>query len=116
MATAINAGSQYFIYNLSVSNTADTAFQVTTGYTPTSTGNTPTGYVQGQIMNANTILVKCRTAVDLYLRKEANSTEYFTIPSGTTFEFKINPANTQNLFYLRSGSGTVTAEILVYNE
>jgi len=113
MSQTINAGRDFFLYPVAINASTDTAFQITTGYTG---ANPPSGFVPQQIMNANTLLIQCRTAVDMQLRKVANSTEFFTIKSGTVFEFKLNPLNTQNLLWLRSGSGNVTAEILVYNE
>lgn len=111
--TLTSSGRDFFLYTLALNASTDTSFQITTGYTPATP---PSGYVSGQIMNASSILIRCRSAVDMYLRKTASSTEYFTIPSGTTFEFKLNPNNTQNLFFLRSASSTPTAEILVYVE
>lgn len=115
MATIVNSGRDFFVYTLSLNQTTDTAFAIQTGYTP-STQTNGASYVPAQVLNANAIVIQCRTAVDLQLRKTAAASDFFTIKSGTVFEFKLNPTNTQNLFFLRSSTGSVTAEIIVYTE
>lgn len=105
-----SSGRDFFIYTLTLNSTSDTTFSTQTGYTPATA---PSGYVFGQVMNATSFLIRSRSAIDLQFRKTANSTEFFTIPSGTTFTFDISPANSQQLFFLRSASATPIAEILV---
>lgn len=108
-----SSGRDFFIYTLTLNSTTDIAFSTTTGYTPATA---PSGYVFGQVMNAASFLIRCRSAIDLQFRKTANSAEFFTIPSGSTFTFDVSPANSQQLFFLRSASATPVAEIIVMVE
>lgn len=91
MATSINYGNDFRVWNFSVGATSDTQI----------------------ILNkeVNAVIIKCRTAVDLYLKRGAGDTYYFTIASGTIFTL---PMSTPNLepFALKSGSGTVDVEII----
>ncbi len=105
MMQTVNGGRDFFIYTLSLPVGVDVPFGITTGYTP--------GAGQAQTMNANSIMIKCRTSVDMQFRKTAASAEYITIPAGGTFTFDISPTQTQNLFFLHSTAGTLVAEIMV---
>lgn len=116
MSQHVNAGKDYFIYALTLNSSTDTGFGVTSGYTPSPTTDTPPGYVSQQIMNANSLMIKCRTTVDMQLRKVPNDANYLTIPGGSTFTFDISPGSTQTLFYLRASTGTPVAEILITTE
>lgn len=59
----------------------------------------------------NSALIKCRTAVALYIKRLTADTEYFTIPASQALELDINGTDA-NTFFLKSASGSVTAEIL----
>lgn len=94
MSTSVNSGKDFFIWNYSV-------------------GTSDTPIVLNQYVNS--LLIRCRTAVALDLRESAGASTYFTIPSGTTLTLNLS---TRSLtpFSLTSENGTVTVEILGYQE
>ena len=91
MATTVNAGQEFDIWNFTLSSTADTAIVLN--------------------RKVNSITIRCRSSIDLYLRSGGGANDYFTIPSGSTFNLDIN-TGTLTPFYLRSASSTPVAEIL----
>lgn len=65
--------------------------------------------------SVNSVRIQCRTSVALQLYRESGDSEYFTIKSGTVLELPMRLVENEP-FYLLSGSGTVTAEILLIQE
>jgi len=59
----------------------------------------------------NSCLIRCRSAVDVYIKRKSADSTYFTIPSGQALELDINGSDAQT-FFLKSGTGTVTVEIM----
>jgi len=59
----------------------------------------------------NACLIKCRTEVALYIKRKTGDTTYLTIPSGQALNLDIN-GDEENTFFLKSATGTVTAELL----
>jgi len=57
------------------------------------------------------VLVKCRTAVALQIKRYSADTEYVTIPAGESLSLAIS-MGVNNPFYLKSASGAVVAELL----
>ena len=90
MGTTTNAGRNFNIWNYTVT-TADTSIALT--------------------QYANSFIIRCRTAVDIYLRTSVGAATYFTIPANTSFTFDL-ATSTTTPFVLRSSSGTVIVEIL----
>lgn len=91
MATTTNAGQLYEIRNITLNATTDT----------------PIDFSQ----EINSIVIHCRTSVDLQLRKIANDANYFTIPAGNSFTLDVAYGNTIPC-YMRSTSGSVVVEVL----
>ena len=89
MAQTVNSGREIHIWNFTLSTTA-------------------TKIVLNQ--KVNSLVIRCRTAVDLYLR-EGGAGDYFTIPAGSSLTLDIN-TNTYEPFYLSASTGTPVAEIL----
>lgn len=96
--TTTNLGRDIIVYNPSIVAGSDTLITLAVDNPQT-----------------NCVTIQCRTAVDLQIRKANNDANYFTIKSGTVFQMPISTLNTTP-FYLRSASGTVVAEIIVYTE
>ena len=99
MATITSGGKTLTVKNLTLSATSD--IQV--------------GFTQA----VNTVLIKCRTAVDIQVRSSSGATEYFTIPSGQSVTLNmfgsIDPATGiayPTDIWLRSSTGSVVAEII----
>ena len=90
MATTVNAGTTFHIWNFTLS-TSDTRIVLN--------------------QKVNSLIIKCRTAVDLYLRESAGDSDYLTISAGTSFTFDLSTCNLEP-FALRAASGTPVAEIL----
>lgn len=57
------------------------------------------------------VLIKCRTSVDLYLKRTDADTTYLTIPSGQSLSLAISMGES-NHFYLKSASSTPVAELV----
>ena len=93
--TITTTGRKFTIYNVAVTDSADAAVTIT------STG----------VRKVTSLFIQCRTAAAIQLKKASGDSEYFTIRSGTTFELPI-AAIQDNVFFLRSTSGSITAEIL----
>jgi hypothetical protein len=96
MSTAINYGRNTRVMNVTLSSTADTAITINNKY-------------------VNAAIVQCRTAVDMYFRREQGDSEYFTIKSGTVLTLNLQPTENEP-FYLRAASATPVAEILLFIE
>lgn len=96
MAEIIAKGQDFEILNLSLTATADTEVD------PSASAD----------RRGNAFIIQCRTAVDILLRLTDGETQYFTIKSGTVFHLDLSSAR-EKPFYLRSGNGSVTAEVLV---
>ena len=90
MAETTNTGRKFFIWN----------YTVTTSDTP---------IVLNQYVNS--LLIRCRTAVDIYLRVSAGATPYYTIPSGGSLTLDM-ATSSLTPFTLTSSSGSVVVEIL----
>ena len=59
----------------------------------------------------NTLVIRCRTSVDLYLRRSNGDDYYFTIPSGSSFVLDVATGNLAP-FALRAATGTPVVEII----
>ena len=78
-----------------------------------STSDVQIGFNQA----VNSVTIQCRTGTDLQLRTSPSSSDFFTIKSGTTFtlniQSRVNLDATYDMpLWLRSGTGTVNAEII----
>lgn len=91
MAYPINGGDNFEVRNITANSTTDT----------------PIDFSQ----KVNKVIIKCRTAVDLYLRQTVSNSNYFTITSGTVFTFDCGVGNTIP-FYIRSASTTPVVEAI----
>lgn len=65
----------------------------------------------------NRVIIKCRTAVALEVRESAGSPDYYTIASGGSLQLDMSARVIEGVvqpfnIWLRSGTGTVVAEIL----
>ncbi len=78
----------------------------------TSSDDTQIGFSQP----VNSVIIKCRTAADIYIRGSRGGASYYTLASGTTIQLDlvgdakegvIQPTN----IWLR-GSGSVVAEVI----
>lgn len=96
MAELVAKGQDFEILNLSLSATSDTEVD------PSASAD----------RRANGFIIQCRTAVDLLIRLSDGGTQYFTIKSGTVLHLDLMSAR-EKPFYLRSGTGSVTAEVIV---
>ncbi len=81
-----------------------------TGVSVTSTGWTTIN--MGSDLASDSILLQCRSAVNVYLAKSDDPGEnYFTLKSGTVLE--VNTKGIGNpIFYAKSASGTVVLEVV----
>lgn len=80
----------------------------------TATDDTQVGFTE----SINTLIIKCRTGVDLQVRSSRNSPDYFTVPSGQSLTLDIlgninslgvvDPLN----IWIRSATGSIVAEVL----
>lgn len=59
----------------------------------------------------STFIIRCRSSVDIYLRRSNNGADYFTIPAGATLTLDVTIGN-QIVGYVRSSSGTVVIECI----
>lgn len=91
MATITTSGQDFQIRNITVNSTTDT----------------PIDFSQKVV----TALIRCRTAVDLYVRHNDNDADYFTIPSGTTLTLDIARGDNDSC-WVRSSSGSVVVEVI----
>ncbi len=57
------------------------------------------------------VLVKCRTSVDLYIKRIDTDTDYLTIPAGQSLSLAIS-MGVNNHFYLKAASSTPIAELV----
>lgn len=89
---AVNGGTDFEIRNIEANNTTDTPIDFSTRI-------------------VNSVVIRCRTAVDLQIRKNQNDADYFTVPSGTTFTLNAGSRKI-NAFYVRSASATPTVEVI----
>lgn len=90
MAETVNSGTNFFVWNFSV-------------------GTTDTPIVLNQYISS--AVIRCRSSVDIQIRRSGGDTPYFTIPSGSALTLDIT-TRTFTPFALTSTSGTVTVEIL----
>lgn len=97
MSATVNSGSDYEIRNITLSSTADTPIDFNNRF-------------------INSIFIKCRTAVDLYLRRLPSSANYITIPAGSSFTLDCAVSDQSQggyiAGYLRAATGSPVAEIL----
>lgn len=90
MSTTTNAGQGFRIWNFTLS----TSFQK---------------IVLNQ--KVNSILIQCRTAVDIYIDEDNSGTDYFTIKAGSALTLDLS-TRTLEPFSLKAASGTPVAEII----
>lgn len=90
MAVATNAGQDFRVWNFTLS-TSDTQIVLN--------------------RKVNSLVIKCRTSVDLYLRRGGGASDYFTIAAGSSFTLDVATPNLEP-FALRAASGTPVAEIV----
>ena len=90
MATFVSSGSKFRIWNFTLSTDP-----------------------QQIVLNeeVNTLVIRCREAIDLYLKPNTGAGEYFTIPSGTALTLDVHTGNLEP-FSLHAASSTPVAEII----
>lgn len=87
---------------------------ITKNLTVTATTDTQIGFNQP----VNTVILKCRTGVDLQIRSSQGATEFFTLPSTQTLTLYLTAQGQENgvmlptSIWVRSGTGTVVVEII----
>ena len=59
----------------------------------------------------NSLVIRCRQQIDIYLRRSSGDSDYFTIPAGSSLTLDVQVRNLEPLA-LRSASGTPVVEIL----
>jgi len=91
MAQTINMGSNVEIVNYVLSDSADTAIELTN--------------------KTNNILIRNRNDGEIYYRTSNGASNYFTIPSGQSLTVELG-AREQTAGYLRAGTSGHVAEIL----
>lgn len=69
MATTTNSGQNYEIRNITLNSNTDV----------------PIDFNQ----RVNSIVMRCRSSIDVYLRKTNGDSGYFTIPSGSSFALDV---------------------------
>ena len=99
MSRTINKGREYEVRNISLNATTDVPVDFTSRF-------------------ISSVTIQCRTSVDILLRRTASNNDYFTIKSGTVFNLDCSLSDQSQggyiVGYLRSGTGTVTAEVIGY--
>lgn len=90
MSTSTNAGKKFRVWNFTLS-TSDTAITLN--------------------QNVNSVLIQCRTNIDLYIRQGSGDSDYFTIKAGSSLTLDINTVNLTP-FALRAESGSPVVEII----
>ncbi len=95
MATFVSSGSNFRVWNFTLSSSDDTQI----------------------VLNerVNTLVIRCRSAVDIYLKRSAGATDYFTIPSGTALTLDVHTGNLEP-FSLKAASSSPVAEIIGIEE
>lgn len=96
MSTTVNNGTSIEVYNFTLSSSADTQIVIND-------------------KDINTFVIRCRSAIDLYLKSGAGATNYYTIPSGTSLTLSFN-ARTLAPFSLKAASSTPEVEIVGIRE
>lgn len=91
MATVTNAGQDFEIRTITLNSSNDTIVDF--------------------LQRVNSIIIRCRTAVDIYIRHDNNSADYFTIPAGSSLTLDVG-MGTKTPCYLRASSGNPIAEII----
>ena len=93
MAQSVNEGNDFEIKTVVLNTTTDTVVSFTNN-------------------NINSVLFRVRgTGQDIYMRRNAGDSAYFTIPTNLGLSVGLN-VRTSTPFYLRASSGTPTIEIL----
>lgn len=96
MATTTNSGQNFQIRNITLNSTTDT----------------PIDFSQ----QVNSILMRSRTSVDVYVRRTSGAADYFTIPTGGTLSLDVamtdNSQGGNVVCYARSASGSPILEVL----
>lgn len=94
MATAVNTGRDFFVWNFSVGTNGSTL-----------------------VLNqkVNSLVIQCRTGVDINIRRSAGASDYFTLKSGSTLTLDIGTNNLAPL-HITSTSGTVVIEVIGHIE
>lgn len=96
MSTTINAGNDYEIHNYTLGGT-----------------DTPLDIVAPEKRSCSCLIRS--TAGDIEVRKNANDTEFFTIPFGQAMTLDFFARET-TVCYLRAASGSVNAQVFVQYE
>ena len=91
MATTTNAGQDYQVRNIAVNSTSDTAIDFD--------------------REVNSVLLQCRTSIDLYVRRNANDADYFTVFAGSVLTLDVARGD-NDVCWVRSASGTPTVEAI----
>lgn len=93
MATIVTAGEDFEVRNISLNQSTDTAVDFT--------------------HKVISMVVKCRTAVDVQIRRTNNASDYFTIPANQSLTLDSMVRDQQNIaFWARSSSGNVVLEVI----
>jgi hypothetical protein len=92
MATATNSGSDFEIRNITVNSSSDTPVDFNS--------------------RVNSVLIRCRSSIDLYIRYDRNSADYFTIPAGTSLSLDVSMRKEDDAFYVRSASDAPIIEVI----
>jgi len=91
MSGSINSGRDYEILNVTLNSSTDTAITFNNRVT--------------------SAVFHCRSAVDVYIRRESEDSKYFTIPSGGSLTIDVSKS-TVTPFYARSASSTPVLEVI----
>ncbi len=96
MPQVVIGGQDYEIRNITLSSTDDTEVDFNE--------------------QVNSVVIRCRTEVDMQFRKTDNNGNYFTIPAGSSLTLDVNVTDkAQGGFifgFLRAASGTPVAEVI----
>lgn len=96
MATTVNSGVNFEIRNITLNSTTDTPVDFN--------------------VQVNSVVLKCRTAVDITIRRTSGGADYFTIPSGQSLT--LDAATLDNSLggyiycYARAATGTPVLEAI----
>ena len=96
MATLTNSGQNYEVRNITLNSTTDTAIDFN--------------------QQVNSIVIKARTSVDVYIRRTSNDGNYFTIPAGSSLMLDVSMTDNSQGGYIsgwaRSESGAPILEVI----
>jgi hypothetical protein len=93
MAASTNSGRDFEIRNITVNSSSDTPVDFNSKY-------------------INSVVLRARTNVDLYVRRNNGDADYFTVPAGNSFVIDVAIRRSDKAFFIRSASGNVVVEVL----